>query len=522
MQRSDDPYSENAATVNIGAISSHGGRGKSDILRHTMTLGRKMAYQICAMIAGLFLLGGAALWGLNSLRQDYGSALVGYGQLRQLFEVGAHLQTAKVLLALDPPERTLGGQEVRLAMRRALLISGEIPLTEARRGEIERPIAEAQQRLASGEADAARQAVGQALASISRIAAEIRAEAEERQQAAQSKRRTTTAILAGISTALVAAAIALGIWQYRGVMGPLGRLTERVRQIAARQFSHMADRPSPDNNEFSRLTQEFDRMAGELDRHYHELEAQVAHKSQELVRSERLASVGFLAAGVAHEINNPLSIIAGYAEYTLDQLQSQPPDSEQLCAVLRIVCDEAFRCKDITQRLLSLARPGDGQLQVVDLAAIARQIVDMVGGLPPYKNCRLRVEADAAAQYATTAIEAQMKQMVMNLIFNALEATAPAGEVVIRLQRQSPWIVLSVHDDGRGMDHATLEQVFEPFYTDKRGAQQPGTGLGLSITHAIISEHGGSIHAHSDGPGKGSAFTVRLPIRLDGMTKEQA
>jgi len=108
----------------------------------------------------------------------------------------------------------------------------------------------------------------------------------------------------------------------------------------------------------------------------------------------------------------------------------------------------------------------------------------------------------------------EMKQVLLNLTVNALEAVPPdRGEVRIGGRRSGEWVEVSVEDNGKGMTPETLEQVFEPFFTAKRGAGEPGTGLGLSITHAIVESHGGRIRAESSGPGKGSRFTVRLPAK---------
>jgi signal transduction histidine kinase len=108
-----------------------------------------------------------------------------------------------------------------------------------------------------------------------------------------------------------------------------------------------------------------------------------------------------------------------------------------------------------------------------------------------------------------------MKQVVLNLTVNALEAVSPGGEVRIDVSRRDGWVEMRVKDDGRGMTPQTLDRVFEPFYTEKRGAQRPGTGLGLAISHAIIESHGGQIRATSEGPGKGSEFVVRLPAAAE-------
>jgi signal transduction histidine kinase len=105
-----------------------------------------------------------------------------------------------------------------------------------------------------------------------------------------------------------------------------------------------------------------------------------------------------------------------------------------------------------------------------------------------------------------------MKQVVLNLTVNALEAVSPNnGEVRIEGRQAGKWVELSVTDNGRGMNAESIKHVFEPFYTEKRGSAEPGTGLGLTITHAIVQSHGGRIQAESDGPGRGARFTIFLP-----------
>jgi signal transduction histidine kinase len=336
----------------------------------------------------------------------------------------------------------------------------------------------------------------------------------------------TIRAVAVVSAAVVLGAILVGIMQYRGVMLPLGILRIGVRRIAA---GHFAQRLTPrGGEEFVELAGEFNRMATELDGFYHQLEEKVAQKSRELIRSERLASVGYLAAGVAHEINNPLGIISGYAEYSLEQLKRPatgnglPPSAEDdLAKSLRIICEEAFRCKDITGKLLSLARQGDESRQNVCLADVADKVVSIVGGLREFRDRRLKVEAptDPALRMklCVLAVEAEMQQVVLNLTLNALDASpAGSGEVRIEITRRENDVELSVIDNGKGMTRETIDRVFEPFFTEKRGSADArssttyGTGLGLSITHAIVEAHGGTITAESEGPGRGSRFVVRI------------
>jgi two-component system, NtrC family, sensor kinase len=344
------------------------------------------------------------------------------------------------------------------------------------------------------------------------------------------------------------------------VTAPVNRLAATARRIAGgRRDERVA---CAGDAEFVALARDFNGMAAELDGLCRGLERQVAAKSKELVRSERLASVGFLAAGVAHEINNPLGIIVGYAEVLMMEmkerqsarkaaaksgaggasaaaLQAAAEADADLEKTLQVICDEAFRCKAITNKLLSMAKPGEDARRPVNLGDVAASVVSVLGGVRPFRDRRLSVRAESASRddLVITAVEAEMKQVVMNLAINALEAVVPQdgedeGEVRINVARRDGSVELTVEDDGKGMSAQTLERIFEPFYTEKRGSgtdivdslpqaaaaegleRRHGTGLGLSITHAIVEAHGGHISAHSDGPGKGSVFKVRLPAAV--------
>src|SRR5205814_1271179 len=264
--------------------------------------------------------------------------------------------------------------------------------------------------------------------------------------------------------------------------------------------------------------------AGELDSFTRQLETKVATKSKELVRSERLASVGFLAAGVPHEINNPLSIISGYAELSLKQLQhatagartTEEADAmREVTQALRAIRDEAFRCKEITGKLLSLARGGtERSKEEFSIARIAEEVASLVRGLASYRDRRVVVDLDAREILTVCGNPNEIKQVLLNLVVNALDASPPqAGVVRVEARRaDANWVELIVSDNGRGMPPHVLEHVFEPFFTAKRGTSaEPGTGLGLSITHAIVQGHGGTVRAESEGLGRGSRFVVRLP-----------
>ena len=317
------------------------------------------------------------------------------------------------------------------------------------------------------------------------------------------------AILAGL---IPLGAILLSIWQYRNIMRPLQSLRTWSRRIALGDFSEKyAPSGSP---EFRDLGRDFNLMASELEAFYRQLEEMVSTKSRELVRSERLASVGYLAAGVAHEINSPLNIVSGYAELSVKRLR-RVADQETISEILtwqEVIREEAFRCKQITGKLLSLARGGKEGREPVSLTHVASDVAIMVRGLRNFSGRTLRVAIDPSDPLNVIANETEMKQVMLNLTVNALEAVnSGTGEVIVDARRESGAVEITVSDNGRGMTRETIGQIFEPFYTDKRGVGEPGTGLGLSITHAIVADHGGRIWAESSGVGRGSRFTVRLP-----------
>ncbi|MDB5293065.1 MAG: zraS 4 [Phycisphaerales bacterium] len=324
--------------------------------------------------------------------------------------------------------------------------------------------------------------------------------------------RLTTLAVGTLAVIVPLVCITASFWQYRRIMVPLHNLRKRSRELAAGDFSG-SYLPTGDR-ELVELGEEFNRMAAELHAFYEKLQEMVNTKSKELVRSERLASAGYLAAGVAHEINNPLNIMLGYAELSLKALRltAGPQAIAELIEWQDIIREESLRCKQITGKLLSLARGGSEGREPVSLTRVASEVATIVRGLQDFRRRKINVAIDPSDQFRVHANQTEMKQVILNLVVNSLEATREgSGEVVVDARRDGKWVELTVTDNGRGMTPDMLEKVFEPFFTDKRGAGEPGTGLGLSITHAIVTDHGGEIRAQSPGPGQGSRFIFRLP-----------
>ena len=262
----------------------------------------------------------------------------------------------------------------------------------------------------------------------------------------------------------------------------------------------------------SELAEALNHMTARFQHIRNDLDRQVRERTKQAVRNEQLASVGFLAAGVAHEINNPLASIAMCAESLESRvseiLDGDDPQHAVISNYLRMVQNEAFRCKEITEKLLDFSRTGQAERRNADAGQLVRGVIAMVSHLGKYQQKNIRFSQDHPVVAPVNAQE--IKQVVLNLLTNALDSLDDEGTVRIELTSQGGMAQLTFSDDGCGMDAEVLEHVFEPFFTRRRTGQ--GTGLGLSISHRIVADHGGDIRAESPGPGQGATFRVRLPL----------
>jgi signal transduction histidine kinase len=314
---------------------------------------------------------------------------------------------------------------------------------------------------------------------------------------------------------------------YRWVFHPLRVLVTGSRRVAAGEFGYRIELASRD--EMGELADAMNDMTARFQAIRDDLDRQVQLRTKQVVRSEQLASVGFLAAGVAHEINNPLASIAMCAESLEGRLaelssvgqtflsaasgrrESLPHAAEEHLQImqhyLRMIQSEAFRCKGITEKLLDFSRIGEVKRQNAELRELVAGVIDMVRHLGKYHDRHIKLLGDEPVVAHVNAQE--VKQVVLNLITNALDSLDPGGTVEIDLVRSGDKVELLFTDNGCGMTPEVLAHLFEPFFTRRRGGQ--GTGLGLSIVYRIVTEHGGQIEADSDGPGRGSRFRITLP-----------
>jgi two-component system NtrC family sensor kinase len=233
---------------------------------------------------------------------------------------------------------------------------------------------------------------------------------------------------------------------------------------------------------------------------------------QQLLRAERLASLGTLVAGIAHEINNPLGIIAGYAEALLDRAGdprlAAAPGFEDFPEYLRTIHHEIFRCKDILQSLLEFARPTGGTYREIDVNELIKEVLLLL----QHRTARLQHRIDLRLTRELPKILADagsLRQVLMNLLLNAISFTPEGGSITIATEAGAGRQVrLTVRDTGAGIAPEHLGKIFDPFFTTKPVGE--GTGLGLTISHRIVEEHGGTIDVES-APGAGTAFVITLP-----------
>jgi signal transduction histidine kinase len=227
-----------------------------------------------------------------------------------------------------------------------------------------------------------------------------------------------------------------------------------------------------------------------------------------LLQAAKLAAVGEMAAGIAHELNNPLTTVSGFAELILDEM---PADASHR-ADMELILKEARRARDVVRHLLDFARQGERTRSNADLNEIIEDVLMLTRHLIHTSGVQLTLELAKDLPWVSVDTN-QMKQVFLNLIHNALQAMPSGGELEIQTSAKEKdnrrSIMVVVKDSGMGIDVKSKERIFEPFFTTK--ADRGGTGLGLSVTYGIVVDHGGTIEVESS-QGKGSKFIVWLPL----------
>ena len=244
-------------------------------------------------------------------------------------------------------------------------------------------------------------------------------------------------------------------------------------------------------------------------RHYAlNLETMVAERTAELraaqtqlIRSEKLASLGRLAAGIAHEVNNPLQAIRNCLELAIEDIDADRTVDKELLTVAE---QDVQRIRRIVSQLLDFSRPGSGELIPLDVGKLVASVLKLVGRQLDRANIKLN--ADIQRTDRVQMNEDQFKQVILNLVLNAQEAMPNGGQLDVKVFQQDSDVRIALIDTGIGIAEENLERIFDPFFSTK----VDGTGLGLAVSYGIVEGHGGRIEVQST-VNKGSTFTVVLP-----------
>jgi signal transduction histidine kinase len=227
--------------------------------------------------------------------------------------------------------------------------------------------------------------------------------------------------------------------------------------------------------------------------------------------TNKMASLGRLGAGVAHEINNPLAIIKEKAGLIKDlfEFSDRYTDDQKLMGIVDSILASVDRCSAITRRLLTFARDTDTEPVPVNLGETITEVLGFMGKEAEYRSINVVVEIDDDTPVIATN-RGRLQQILLNVINNAFAAVENGGRLEIAADRDGPdHVMIRVTDDGCGMSEAQRARIFEPFFTTKRG--RGGVGLGLSITYSLVTELGGTVSVESE-LGKGTSFLIRLPV----------
>ncbi len=307
--------------------------------------------------------------------------------------------------------------------------------------------------------------------------------------------RRTTILVAVVA---LAAALLLGAWLATRLTRPLGALASRADAIAR---GDAAGPPVRGPGEIGHLATRLDEMAVRI--------GERAELQAALARGDRLASVGVMSAQVAHEINNPLTTVLGYAKLLAEDKAEDHPDRTGL----DLIAGEAARMKQIVAGLLDYARAGkpgdDGEREACDPAAVARHVSALVA--PGLRKAKVALSVDSAAA-PRAAIDAHaLQQILVNLVQNAAQAMPDGGAVAIGWSALPGDVAfaLDVTDDGPGVPAADRARVFDPFFTTK--AAGTGTGLGLAVVKHLVARAGGTIEVGDAPGGRGARFRITLP-----------
>ncbi|MDZ7373718.1 MAG: ATP-binding protein [candidate division KSB1 bacterium] len=336
-------------------------------------------------------------------------------------------------------------------------------------------------------------------------------------------RHTRQALAAGIAVALLAALLG-GLIVNLNVHSPIQRLIRGTREIAAGNLGYTI--PIGGSSEIVLLAQSFNQMSRDLKRATdalkewsQTLEDRIREKTEELeraqaqmIQAERMASLGKMAASVAHELNNPMSGILGLAKYVrrrLDRLDVEPELKAEMSRDLEVIENEAKRCGNIVKNLLLFAREGREGFSPVDLNDVLSRALVLVSHHLELSGVRLESELAPGGCHVVGNAD-ELKQAFLALLINAVEAMPDGGTLRVRTEATEGdgKVRVEITDTGVGIPDDVLPHIFEPFFTTKRGGE--ALGLGLAVVYGIVQKHQGRIDVKTK-VGEGTTFTIELP-----------
>ena len=302
-----------------------------------------------------------------------------------------------------------------------------------------------------------------------------------------------------VSMALIVAGAVIALLISHRLTKPLEQLALGAARIGQGDFDTRVHAESSD--EIGALAVAFNRMASGL----HERELALIQAQRALVHSAKMAAFGQLGAGIAHEVNNPLTGILGHAQLAIRRLGPDNPAK----ASLDMIAQESQRCSDIIQNLMRFARQDAPQFRPVDANEAVGAALSIVDHQLSLHGIRIVKELDQSLPQVNGDIN-QLQQVLVNLAINAQQAMAgQRGELSVRTRAARGQVLIELQDSGPGISPELQKKIFEPFFTTKAAGQ--GTGLGLSVSYGIIESHGGCIEIRSS-PGHGATFVISLPV----------
>lgn len=310
-------------------------------------------------------------------------------------------------------------------------------------------------------------------------------------------------VLSAVTGVALVVALLVMLW-IAFTLRPLSRLQEGVREVARGRFVAV---PIESNDEIGQLADEFNRMAVSLS----ERDRLLAVQREELLRSERLATIGKMSSQITHEIRNPLSSMGLNSELLEDEISDLEAThgSEgflETRGLLSAIRGEVDRLTEVTEQYLRFARLPKPKAVTADLNMLVTDLLEFMS--QEFVRCGVVTETQLSKELPNVSIDVgQIRQSILNLVRNAIESMQSGGVIRLVTLVDTSLVRLSIEDTGDGMTADTAQRIFDPFFTTKTG----GTGLGLSMVQQIIQEHGGDISCHSV-LGSGTKFTITLPL----------